>query len=112
MDPIVSSVALIGSATQQQLLHVAYKGVPGAKKAASKAYPSCDQFKVELWISDRVVLLVENSLGGCIHRNYAAPAPAPHRRRGAATRSSVRGSTRYFSPLPWIDKNTARLMDS
>ncbi|WZY77999.1 hypothetical protein YC2023_024383 [Brassica napus] len=45
-----------------------------------KAYPNseaipCDQFDVafqavELWIADRAVLQVENSLGGSIHRNY------------------------------------------
>ncbi|KAL1201900.1 Arogenate dehydratase/prephenate dehydratase 6 [Cardamine amara subsp. amara] len=63
-------------------LRVAYQGVPGAysEAAASKAYPNCqaipcDQFEVafqavELWISDRAVLPVENSLGGSIHRNY------------------------------------------
>jgi len=63
-------------------LRVAYQGVPGAysEAAATKAYPSCDpipcdQFEVafqavELWISDRAVLPVENSLGGSIHRNY------------------------------------------
>ncbi|KAJ0973460.1 hypothetical protein J5N97_021419 [Dioscorea zingiberensis] len=63
-------------------LRVAYQGVPGAysEVAPGKAYPSCeaipcDQFEVafqavELWIADRAVLLVENSLGGSIHRNY------------------------------------------
>lgn len=63
-------------------LRVAYQGVPGAysEAAASKAYPCCepvpcDQFEVafqavELWIADRAVLPVENSLGGSIHRNY------------------------------------------
>ncbi|KAM2530416.1 hypothetical protein PS1_028285 [Malus domestica] len=63
-------------------LRVAYQGVPGAysEAAAEKAYPKCeaipcDQFKVafqavELWIADRAVLPVENSLGGSIHRNY------------------------------------------
>lgn len=63
-------------------LRVAYQGVPGAysEAAAGKAYPSCeaipcDQFEVafqavELWIADRAVLPVENSLGGSIHRNY------------------------------------------
>ncbi|KAK3408134.1 arogenate dehydratase/prephenate dehydratase 6, chloroplastic [Eucalyptus grandis] len=64
------------------LLRVAYQGVPGAysEAAAGKAYPKCeavpcDQFEaafqaVELWIADRAVLPVENSLGGSIHRNY------------------------------------------
>ncbi|KAJ8768240.1 hypothetical protein K2173_021180 [Erythroxylum novogranatense] len=63
-------------------LRVAYQGVPGAysEGAAGKAYPNCDaipcdQFEVafqavELWIADRAVLPVENSLGGSIHRNY------------------------------------------
>ncbi|KAF5751595.1 prephenate dehydratase family protein [Tripterygium wilfordii] len=63
-------------------LRVAYQGVPGAYSEATavKAYPNCetipcDQFEVafqavELWIADRAVLPVENSLGGSIHRNY------------------------------------------
>ncbi|KAG2292986.1 hypothetical protein Bca52824_039655 [Brassica carinata] len=63
-------------------LRVAYQGVPGAysEAAAGKAYPNCeaipcDQFDVafqavELWIADRAVLPVENSLCGSIHRNY------------------------------------------
>nr|XP_010910070.1 arogenate dehydratase/prephenate dehydratase 6, chloroplastic [Elaeis guineensis] len=63
-------------------LRVAYQGVPGAysEAAAGMAYPNCeaipcDQFEVafqavELWIADRAVLPVENSLGGSIHRNY------------------------------------------
>ncbi|KAF8077150.1 hypothetical protein N665_1060s0027 [Sinapis alba] len=61
---------------------VAYQGVPGAysEAAACKAYPNCEavpceQFEVafqavELWIADRAVLPIENSLGGSIHRNY------------------------------------------
>ncbi|KAK7261247.1 hypothetical protein RIF29_27554 [Crotalaria pallida] len=63
-------------------LRVAYQGAPGAysEAAAGKAYPNCeaipcDQFEVafqavELWIADRAVLPIENSLGGSIHRNY------------------------------------------
>jgi arogenate/prephenate dehydratase len=63
-------------------LRVAYQGVPGAysEAAAAKAYPQCEavpceQFEaafsaVELWLVDRAVLPVENSLGGSIHRNY------------------------------------------
>ncbi|KAL1544077.1 Arogenate dehydratase 3 [Salvia divinorum] len=68
--------------THGSQLRVAYQGVPGAysEAAAGKAYPKCeaipcDQFEVafqavELWIADRAVLPVENSLGGSIHRNY------------------------------------------
>lgn len=68
--------------THGNKLRVAYQGVPGAysEAAAGKAYPNCepipcDQFEVafqavELWIADRAVLPVENSLGGSIHRNY------------------------------------------
>ncbi|CAN7096867.1 unnamed protein product [Brassica rapa subsp. narinosa] len=51
-----------------------------SEAAACKAYPNyesvpCDQFEVafqavELWIADRAVLPIENSLGGSIHRNY------------------------------------------
>lgn len=63
-------------------LRVAYQGVPGAysEAAAGKAYPNCepvpcDQSEaafqaVELWLADRAVLPVENSIGGSIHRNY------------------------------------------
>ncbi|KAJ8493381.1 hypothetical protein OPV22_015102 [Ensete ventricosum] len=64
-------------------LRVAYQGVPGAysESAAGKAYPNCeaipcDQFEVAfqavelLWIADRAVLPIENSLGGSIYRNY------------------------------------------
>ncbi|KAL5715401.1 hypothetical protein ACHQM5_017227 [Ranunculus cassubicifolius] len=58
------------------------QGVPGAysEAAALKAYPfcetvPCDQFEaafkaVELWLVDKAVLPIENSLGGSIHRNY------------------------------------------
>nr|POE91099.1 arogenate dehydratase/prephenate dehydratase 6, chloroplastic [Quercus suber] len=63
-------------------LWVAYQGVPStySEAATRKAYPnceaiSCDQFEmafqaIELWIANRVVLLIENSLGGSIHKNY------------------------------------------
>ncbi|XP_020530086.1 arogenate dehydratase/prephenate dehydratase 1, chloroplastic isoform X3 [Amborella trichopoda] len=63
-------------------VRVAYQGVPGAysEEAALKAYPQCeavpcDQFEaafkaVELWLVDKAVLPIENSLGGSIHRNY------------------------------------------
>lgn len=63
-------------------MRVAHQGAPGAysEAAALKAYPSCEavpceQFEaafqaVELWLVDRAVLPIENSLGGSIHRNY------------------------------------------
>lgn len=61
---------------------VAYQGIAGAysEAAALKVYPDCetvpcDQFEsafqaVELWLVDKAVLPIENSLGGSIHRNY------------------------------------------
>ncbi|XP_031124831.1 arogenate dehydratase/prephenate dehydratase 1, chloroplastic-like [Ipomoea triloba] len=63
-------------------VRVAYQGIPGAygEAAALKAYPSCEtvpceQFEaafqaVELWLVDKAVLPIENSLGGSLHRNY------------------------------------------
>ncbi|MCD9640058.1 ADP,ATP carrier protein [Datura stramonium] len=63
-------------------VRVAYQGSPGAysEAAALKAYPKCetvpcDQFEaafkaVELWLVDKAVLPIENSVGGSIHRNY------------------------------------------
>ncbi|KAI6669895.1 hypothetical protein NL676_004780 [Syzygium grande] len=52
-------------------LRVAYQGVPGAysEAAAGEGFEVAFQ-AVELWIADRAVLPVENSLGGSIHRNY------------------------------------------
>nr|UIP35200.1 arogenate dehydratase/prephenate dehydratase 2 [Leucojum aestivum] len=69
----------LGSGTR---LKVAYQGLPGAysESAAAKAYPNCEAVPcahfetafeaVELWLVDRAVLPIENSLGGSIHRNY------------------------------------------
>ncbi|GAB4826583.1 ADP,ATP carrier protein [Ancistrocladus abbreviatus] len=63
-------------------VRVAYQGVPGSysEDAALKAYPKCetvpcDEFEaafqaVELWLVDKAVLPIENSVGGSIHRNY------------------------------------------
>ncbi|XP_052201979.1 arogenate dehydratase/prephenate dehydratase 1, chloroplastic-like isoform X2 [Diospyros lotus] len=63
-------------------VRVAYQGVPGAysEAAALKAYPKCETvpcdqieatFKaVELWLVDKAVLPIENSVDGSIHRNY------------------------------------------
>ncbi|XP_022142247.1 arogenate dehydratase/prephenate dehydratase 1, chloroplastic isoform X2 [Momordica charantia] len=63
-------------------VRVAYQGLPGAYSeiAAMKAYPKCetvpcDDFEaafkaVELWLVEKAVLPIENSVGGSIHRNY------------------------------------------
>nr|GEY98151.1 arogenate dehydratase/prephenate dehydratase 1, chloroplastic [Tanacetum cinerariifolium] len=63
-------------------VRVAYQGLPGtySEIAALKAYPMCktvpcDQIEsvfkaVELWLADKGVLLIENSVVGSIHRNY------------------------------------------
>lgn len=81
-DALTFTTDLSPAPTHGCELRVAYQGVPGAysEAAAGKAYPNCeaipcDQFEVafqavELWVADRAVLPVENSLGGSIHRNY------------------------------------------
>lgn len=63
-------------------VRISFKGLPGSfiEDAALKAYPKCetvpcdefeDAFKaVELWLADKVVLPIENSSSGSIHRNY------------------------------------------
>ncbi|MED6161070.1 ADP,ATP carrier protein [Stylosanthes scabra] len=63
-------------------VRISYKGIPGSysEDAARKAYPNCetvpcndyeDAFKaVELWIADKVIVPIENTYGGSIHRNY------------------------------------------
>ncbi|KAJ4981144.1 hypothetical protein NE237_031981 [Protea cynaroides] len=78
----LSITDLSPSARDGSKVRVAYQGVPGAysEAAALKAYPRCeavpcDQFEaafkaVELWLVDKAVLPIENSLGGSIHRNY------------------------------------------
>ncbi|XP_042477733.1 arogenate dehydratase/prephenate dehydratase 1, chloroplastic-like [Macadamia integrifolia] len=78
----LSVTNLSSSANDGSEVRVAYQGVPGAysQAAALKAYPQCetvpcDQFEdafkaVELWLVDKAVLPIENSLGGSIHRNY------------------------------------------
>ncbi|KAL7216291.1 hypothetical protein ACSBR1_028271 [Camellia fascicularis] len=78
LSVIDSSVSL----NDGRKVRISYKGVPGAysEDAALKAYSQCetvpynkfeDAFKaVELWLADKTVLLIENSLGGSIHRNY------------------------------------------
>ncbi|XP_077253915.1 arogenate dehydratase/prephenate dehydratase 1, chloroplastic-like isoform X2 [Tasmannia lanceolata] len=78
----LSVTDLSASPSDGSNVRVAYQGVPGAysEDAALKAYPGCeavpcDQFEaafkaVELWLVDKAVLPIENSLGGSIHRNY------------------------------------------
>nr|GMD33505.1 arogenate dehydratase/prephenate dehydratase 1, chloroplastic-like isoform X1 [Ipomoea batatas]GMD33507.1 arogenate dehydratase/prephenate dehydratase 1, chloroplastic-like isoform X1 [Ipomoea batatas]GMD38476.1 arogenate dehydratase/prephenate dehydratase 1, chloroplastic-like isoform X1 [Ipomoea batatas] len=64
-------------------MRISYKGIPGtySEDAALKAYPECetvpcdefeDAFKVavELWLADKAILPIENTLSGSIHRNY------------------------------------------
>ncbi|PQQ18398.1 arogenate dehydratase/prephenate dehydratase 1 chloroplastic [Prunus yedoensis var. nudiflora] len=72
----------LSSPSDGSKVRVAYQGLPGAysEDAALKAYPKCetvpcDQFEaaftaVELWLVDKAVLPIENSVGGSIHRNY------------------------------------------
>ncbi|XP_047310177.1 arogenate dehydratase/prephenate dehydratase 1, chloroplastic-like [Impatiens glandulifera] len=78
----LSAADLTPQASDGLKVRVAYQGVPGAysEAAAIKAYPKCetvpcDQFEaafkaVELWLVDKAVLPIENSVGGSIHRNY------------------------------------------
>ncbi|KAI8018898.1 hypothetical protein LOK49_LG04G02573 [Camellia lanceoleosa] len=78
LSVIDSSVSL----NDARKVRISYKGVPGAysEAAALKAYSQCenvpcnkfeDAFKaVKLWLADKTVLPIENSLGGSIHRNY------------------------------------------
>ncbi|KAH9622227.1 hypothetical protein KSS87_010512 [Heliosperma pusillum] len=63
-------------------VRVAFQGVRGSysEDAALKAYPNCETvpcdgfeaaFKaVELWLVDRAVIPIENTVGGSLHRNY------------------------------------------
>lgn len=63
-------------------VRISFKGLPGAysEDAVLKVYPQCetvpchefeDAFKaVELWMADKAILPIENSLGGSIHGNY------------------------------------------
>ncbi|CAG7868637.1 unnamed protein product [Brassica rapa] len=74
--------SLTSSAGDDSKVRISFQGIPGAysETAALKAYPNCetvpcDQFEtafqaVELWLVDKAVLPIENSVGGSIHRNY------------------------------------------
>ncbi|KAL8259327.1 hypothetical protein R6Q59_027280 [Mikania micrantha] len=78
----LTAMDLVSSVNDGAKVRVAYQGLPGAysEAAALKAYPKCetvpcDQFEsvfkaVELWLVDKAVLPIENSVGGSIHRNY------------------------------------------
>lgn len=78
----LSAADFSSSSADGSKVRIAYQGVPGAysEAAALKAYPKCetvpcDQFEaafkaVELWLVDKAVLPIENSVGGSIHRNY------------------------------------------
>ncbi|XP_048132161.1 arogenate dehydratase/prephenate dehydratase 1, chloroplastic [Rhodamnia argentea] len=78
----LSALDLYSNSNDGSKVRVAYQGVPGAysEAAALKAYPKCetvpcDEFEaafkaVELWLVDKAVLPIENSVGGSIHRNY------------------------------------------
>lgn len=78
----LSAADLSPSRNDGSKVRVAYQGVPGSysEDAALKAYPNCETvpcdeyeaaFKaVELWLVDKAVLPIENSVGGSIHRNY------------------------------------------
>ncbi|XP_010476117.1 PREDICTED: arogenate dehydratase/prephenate dehydratase 1, chloroplastic-like [Camelina sativa] len=74
--------SLYSSASDDSKVRISFQGIPGAysETAALKAYPNCEtvpceQFEaafqaVELWLVDKAVLPIENSVGGSIHRNY------------------------------------------
>ncbi|GAB2298880.1 ADP,ATP carrier protein [Dionaea muscipula] len=78
----LSATDLSSSSSGGSKVRVAYQGVPGSysEDAALKAYPKCetvpcDEFEaafqaVELWLVEKAVLPIENSVGGSIHRNY------------------------------------------
>ncbi|KAK7272284.1 hypothetical protein RJT34_28783 [Clitoria ternatea] len=63
-------------------VRISYQGIPGSytEDAALKAFPNCETvscndfeeaFKaVELWLADKVIVPIENTSGGSIHRNY------------------------------------------
>ncbi|XP_024989288.1 arogenate dehydratase/prephenate dehydratase 1, chloroplastic-like [Cynara cardunculus var. scolymus] len=78
----LSTTDIVSNGSDGSKVRVAYKGAPGAhsEAAALKAYPKCETvpceefesvFKqVELSLVDKVVLPIESSIGGSVHRNY------------------------------------------
>ncbi|XP_061350623.1 arogenate dehydratase/prephenate dehydratase 1, chloroplastic-like [Gastrolobium bilobum] len=73
---------IMASSDDGAKVRISYKGIPGSysEDAALKAYPKCetvpcndfeDAFKaVEIWWADKVIIPIENTSGGSIHRNY------------------------------------------
>ncbi|XP_074564466.1 arogenate dehydratase/prephenate dehydratase 2, chloroplastic-like [Curcuma longa] len=80
--PKALSLSDLSASEHGSKVRVAYQGAAGAfsEIAALKAYPQCEavpceQFEVafkavELWLVDKAVLPIENSVDGSIHRNY------------------------------------------
>ncbi|XP_027925671.1 arogenate dehydratase/prephenate dehydratase 1, chloroplastic-like [Vigna unguiculata] len=73
---------IVAASDADAKVRISYKGMPGSysEDAALKAYPNCETvscndfeeaFKaVELWLADKVILPIENTSGGSLHRNY------------------------------------------
>ncbi|KAG4981136.1 hypothetical protein AAZX31_12G182500 [Glycine max] len=73
---------IVAASDDHAKVRISYKGIPGSysEDAALKAYPNCETvscndfeeaFKaVEIWWADKVILPIENTSGGSIHRNY------------------------------------------
>ncbi|KAH0916536.1 hypothetical protein HID58_030982 [Brassica napus] len=78
----LSASSLYSSAGDDSKVRISFQGIPGAysETAALEAYPNCETVPcehfetafqaVELWLVDKAVLPIENSVGGSIHRNY------------------------------------------
>ncbi|CAK8535506.1 unnamed protein product [Lathyrus sativus] len=78
----LSITDIVSASDSLAKVRISYKGIPGSysEDAALKAYPNCETiscsdfeeaFKaVELWLAHKVVIPIENTSGGSIHRNY------------------------------------------
>ncbi|KAI9094163.1 hypothetical protein K1719_026745 [Acacia pycnantha] len=78
----LSASDILAASDNGAKVRISFKGVPGSysEDAAHKAYPNCEtvpchdfeaSFKaVELWLADKVIIPIENSSGGSLHRNY------------------------------------------
>ncbi|WVZ00823.1 hypothetical protein V8G54_026892 [Vigna mungo] len=81
VEPLTIS-DIVGASDADAKVRISYKGIPGSysEDAALKAYPNCETvscndfeeaFKaVELWLADKVILPIENTSGGSLHRSY------------------------------------------